>query len=152
MPFVKGQGGRKPGSKNKLTLARLELRQEALRRLNEDLPEDAFDGDAIALFQRIYKDPNFDPELRLEVAAKIAQFERKDAAPDTEPRYVCIMPPPIPNLEAWKRRYMEDVPNASPEDQAWAERVAKAALKAEENRASPQDKAPWLDDKDGPIQ
>ena len=48
MPFVKGQGGRKPGSKNKLTLARLELRQEALRRLNEDLPEDAFDGDAIA--------------------------------------------------------------------------------------------------------
>ena len=91
-------GGRRPGSKNKLTLARLELRQEALRRLNEDLPEDAFDGDAIALFQRIYKDPNFDPELRLEAAAKIAQFERKDAAPETEPRYdLCSL------LTFWRR-------------------------------------------------
>ena len=38
MAFKKGEGGRPKGSKNKLTLARLQLRQEALRRLNEDLP------------------------------------------------------------------------------------------------------------------
>ena len=113
-------GGRRPGSKNKLTLARLELRQEALRRLNEDLPEDAFDGDAIALFQRIYKDPNFDPELRLEAAAKIAQFERKDAAPETEPRYVCVMPLPVKDLAEWKEKFMQAKPDASPEDVALA--------------------------------
>ena len=56
---------------------RLQFWQEALRRLNEDLPEDAFRGDAIELFQRVYRDPNFDPQLRLDAAAKIAAFERK---------------------------------------------------------------------------
>ena len=103
MGFKKGEGGRPPGAKNKLTLARMQLRQEALRRLNEDLPEDAFDGDAIALFQRIYRDPNFDPELRLEAAAKIAAFERKDATPEAEPRYVAIMPLPVKDLNEWRR-------------------------------------------------
>ena len=56
---------------------RLQFCQEALRRLNEDLPEDAFRGDAIELFQRVYRDPNFDPQLQLDAAAKIAAFERK---------------------------------------------------------------------------
>ena len=116
MAFKKGEGGRPPGAKNKLTLARMQLRQEALRRLNEDLPEDAFDGDAIALFQRIYRDPNFDPELRLEAAAKIAAFERKDATPDAEPKYVAIMPLPVKDLSDWRRLYMEAKPDASPED------------------------------------
>ena len=142
MPFVKGQGGRKPGSKNKLTLARLELRQEALRRLNEDLPEDAFDGDAIALFQRIYKDPNFDPELRLEAAAKIAQFGRKDAAPEAEPRYVAVMPWPVKDLNECKQKYMEVAPDADPNEAAWLEKIASIALANEKARNSPKDNAP----------
>jgi len=125
---VKGQGGRKPGSKNKLTLARQQLRQEALRRLNEDLPEDAFDGDAIALFQRIYKDPGFDPELRLEAAAKIAQFERKEPSPDAAPKYVAVMPPALPGkdshqqLAVWWALYGE-TPGNDPEFDADAKRL-----------------------------
>ena len=40
--FKKGEGGDKPGSKNKLTLAKAAARAEAMKLLNESLPADAF--------------------------------------------------------------------------------------------------------------
>ena len=43
-----------------------------------------------------------------------------------------------------ERRYMTELPNASPEDQAWAERIAKTALKTEENRTAPKDNPSWI--------
>ena len=144
MGFKKGEGGRKPGSKNKLTLARLQMREEALRRLNEDLPADAFDGDAIAFFQRIYRDPNFDPQLRLDAAAKIAAFERKDSTED-KPQYVAVMPMPVKNLDEWKALYMEAKPDASPEDVAWHEKIAKVSI-TNKNGDGPKAGLPWIDD------
>jgi hypothetical protein len=147
MAFKKGEGGRPKGSKNKLTLARLQLRQEALRRLNEDLPEDAFRGDAIELFQRVYRDPNFDPQLRLDAAAKIAAFERKESGTETAPRYVAIMPIPVKDLDEWRQRYMDVAPNTDPAEMEWLERVAKAGLEVQKG-ASAKDNPLWLDDKE----
>ena len=96
--------------------------------LNESLPADAFDGDAIALFQRIYRDPTFDPELRLEAAARIAQFERKESTPTDQPKYVVVMPLPVNSLEEWKAKYAIEVPNATPEQYEEHEGFAKQIL------------------------
>jgi hypothetical protein len=142
MAFKKGEGGRPKGAKNKLTLLRLQLRQEALRRLNEDLPADAFRGDAIELFQRVYRDPNFDPQLRLDAAAKIAAFERKETSPETAPRYVAIMPWPVKDLDEWRQKYMEVAPKADPAEVEWLEKIARIALENNDAKDSP----PWIDD------
>lgn len=149
MTFKKGEGGRKKGSKNKLTLARLQMREEALRRLNEELPEDSFKGDSIQFFQRIYRDPNFDPQLRLEAAARLAQFERKEASPDSEPRYVAIMPWPVRDLDEWRRRYMEVAPDADPIEVERLEKIAKGALDADKDRSIPP--RVTADEKDRPV-
>ena len=146
MTFRKGEGGRKPGSKNKWTLAKAAARAEAMKLLNESLPADAFTGDAIALFQRLYRDPNCDPELRLEAAAKIAQFERKDSAPADQPRYVVVMPLPCTTLQELKRRYAEEMPDATHEQYAEHERFAKQIL--DKNKKLSADKAPWLSGED----
>ena len=36
----------------------------------------AFEGDAVAYMQTVYRDPSFSQELRLDAAAKAARFER----------------------------------------------------------------------------
>jgi hypothetical protein len=144
--FQKGQGGRKPGSKNKLTLAKAAARAEAMKMLNESLPADAFDGDAIALFQRIYRDPTFDAELRLEAAAKIAQFERKESTTAEQQRYVVVMPLPVNSLEEWKKKYAEEMPDATPEQYEQHEGFAKQIL--DKHKKLSADKAPWLNPDD----
>ena len=150
MVFKPGEGGRKKGSKNKLTLAKMQMREEALRRLNDELPEDAFKGDAIEFFQRIYKDNSFDPQLRLDAAAKLAAIERKEANPDSAPKYVAVMPWPVADMDEWKRLYMEKAPNADPNEAAWLQGVAKIALDADRDRSLPT-RLPWIDDtKDEP--
>lgn len=143
-------GGRVKGSRNKAVLAREAAMAEAAKLLQASDGE-KFDGDAHSLLKAIYQNAVFPISLRND-AAKAALRIESPTEDESAPRYVCIMPPPIPDLDEWRRRYMTELPNASPEDQAWAERVATAALKTEENRTAPQDKAPWLDDKDGPIQ
>ena len=150
MAFGKKTGGRVKGSRNKAVIAREAAMAEAAKLLQAS-DSDKFDSDAHSLLKAVYQNPVFPISLRTDCAKAALRIE-SPSEDESTPRYVCIMPPPIPNLEAWKRRYMEDVPNASPEDQAWAERVAKAALRAEESKTSPKDRAPWLDDKDGPIQ
>ena len=146
MTFKKGEGGRKPGSKNKLTLAKAAARAEAMKLLNESLPADAFSGDAIALFQRIYRDPTFDAELRLEAAAKIAQFERKESTPAEQQSYVVVMPVPVSSLDEWKARYAQELPDATPEQRDQHEQFAKQILEKkealEQNKSAR--KAPWL--------
>jgi hypothetical protein len=147
--FKKGEGGRKPGSKNRLTLAKAAARAEAMKMLNSSLPADAFDGDAIALFQRIYRDPSFDAELRLEAAARIAQFERKESTPAEQQRYVVVMPLPANSLEEWKARYAIEMPDATPEQYEQHEGFARQIL--EKNKALDRnraDKAPWLNPED----
>jgi hypothetical protein len=134
MTFKPGEGGRKKGSKNKLTLAKMQMREEALRRLNEELPEDAFKGDAIEFFQRIYKDNSFDPQLRLDAAAKLAAIERKEANPDSAPKYVVVMPMPVKDLDEWRALYMEAKPDASPEDVEYHERLAQQLIDKDTGR------------------
>jgi hypothetical protein len=143
--FKKGEGGRKPGSKNKLTLTKYAARVEAMKLLNESLSEDAFEGDAIALFQRIYRDPTFDAELRLEAAAKIAQFERKEA-PIEQQKYVVAMPLPVKDLDEWKAKYAIEMPDATQEQRDFHEGLAKQIL--DKNKKLRADKAPWLNPDD----
>ena len=141
MGFKPGQGGRPKGSKNKLTLEKLKMREEALRRLNDELPEDAFKGDAIEFFQRIYKDNSFDPQLRLDAAAKLAAIERKEANPDSAPKYVVVMPMPVKDLEEWKARYMLET--GAPADE-YHERLAQQLIDKDTGR-KPLTTPPWID-------
>jgi hypothetical protein len=111
---------------------------------------DKFDSDAHSLLKAVYQNPAFPIALRTDCAKAALRIE-SPTEDESAPRYVCIMSPPIPDLAEWRRRYMEEVPNASPEDQAWAERVAKAAL--EKHNALENDRAknvpPWLDGSKG---
>ena len=140
MVFKPGQGGRPKGSKNKLTLEKLQMREEALRRLNDELPEDAFKGDAIEFFQRIYKDNSFDPQLRLDAAAKLAAIERKEANPDSAPKYVVVMPMPVKDLEEWKARYMQET--GAPADE-YHEKLAQQLIDKDTGR-KPLTAPPWV--------
>jgi hypothetical protein len=117
--------------------------------LNDELPEDAFKGDAIEFFQRIYKDNSFDPQLRLDAAAKLAAIERKEANPDSAPRYVAVMPVPVKDLAEWRALYMEAKPDASPEDVEYHEKLAQQILDKDTGR-KPLTSPPWIDidDKD----
>ena len=147
MAFKNGakSGGRVKGSRNKAVVAREAAMAEAAKLLSAS-DGDKFDGNAHKLLEAIYKNPAFPISLRNDAAKAALRVEAP--TDDSIQPYVCIMPMPIPDLDEWRKRYMTEAPNASPEDRAWAEHIAKAALKAEENRASPQDKAPWLDDKE----
>ena len=139
-------GGRVKGSRNKAVLAREAAMAEAAKLLSAS-DGDKFDGNAHKLLEAIYKNPAFPISLRNDAAKAALRVEAP--ADDSIQPYVCIMPPPIPDLEEWKRRYMEELPNASPEDRAWAERIAQTALKAEENRTA--QRAPWLDDNNSEL-
>lgn len=116
--FKKGEGGRRPGSKNKLTLAKEKLRAEALKKLNEDLGPNAFSGDGIAFLQHVYKSEEFDFQTRMEAATRAAPFERPkktESTIDDKREYVVRMPVAPANLDEWKRLHM-DQPEAANTD------------------------------------
>ena len=127
MSYANGKksGGRKPSSKNKLTLAKLQMRKEAMRRINEDLGPNAFKGDSIDFLQQIYKSPNFDMEIRMDAATRASQFERakksKSAINDQKINYVVHMPTPLATgsqheqMAEWKERY-KDMDGSQPAD------------------------------------
>jgi hypothetical protein len=73
--FQKGQGGRKPGSKNRLTLAKQKLFEELKQKWNDALPKGAFKGNALELLQYYYKHPDTPPDLAIDCANKAMQFE-----------------------------------------------------------------------------
>jgi hypothetical protein len=135
-------GGRKPGSKNKLTLALAKMREEAMAKINEELGELAFKGDAVEFLQAIYKSPHFDPDIRLQAAKDVAQFERAKKTETTvedKTHYIVHMPAPLlpdatrrEQAAEWRKLYGgADTPA---EDDARAEKVAIAQAQAAENK------------------
>lgn len=124
-------GGRKPGSKNKLTLAKLELRQQAVALLNAEAGPDAFKGDGVDFLQAVYRSPNFDFEVRMEAATRAAAFERAkktESTIDDKRQYVVRMPNAPADLEAWKAQ-QDDTPQP---DEKWTpERLEQIRLAAQ---------------------
>jgi hypothetical protein len=68
-------GGRQAGVPNKRTAATKAVLLEVVAKFEEAVPA-AFDGDAVALMQVIYRDPQYPIELRLDAAKSSARFER----------------------------------------------------------------------------
>ena len=61
---------------NKKTLEREIALAEASERITKALGDDAFDGDALALMQAIYRDASQPTNLRLDAAKSAIPFER----------------------------------------------------------------------------
>jgi hypothetical protein len=61
------------------------------------------------------------------------------------------MPLPVKDLTEWKRLYMQAKPDASADDVAWHEKIARISLENDKDTKSPKDNAPWIDNKEGPI-
>jgi hypothetical protein len=129
-------GGRKPGSKNKLTTALKQIRDEAIKKINEDLGPDAFKGDGVAFLQAIYKSPHFDADMRMDAATRASQFERAKKTESTiedKREYVVRMPAPVASLDEWKKLYMNEPQTIEPAtDAEWAARLAKIAAEAKD--------------------
>jgi hypothetical protein len=110
-------GGRKPGSKNKLTLARAKALEELKKHWNGALPENAFKGNALELIQYFYKHPDTDPLFAVECASKAMQFEvpkKSEATIEDNRSYVVRMPADTPGkmpkeqLDNWLKLYGEE--------------------------------------------
>lgn len=63
--------GRPPGSKNKRTLALEEASRQAVAKI-----DDAFEGDAHAFLQAVYKNPNVPLETRIMAASRALRVEK----------------------------------------------------------------------------
>jgi hypothetical protein len=72
--------GRKPGVKNKRTVEREQKAQEVAAAITVALGTEAFEGDALAYMQFIYKNPTISPDMRLDAAKSAAPFERPKLA------------------------------------------------------------------------
>lgn len=70
-----GASGRRPGSKNKRSLV-AEAAMNIVREKLGNLIPDAFDGDAVAYLQSVYRDPSYSSEERRDAAKAAARFER----------------------------------------------------------------------------
>ena len=68
-------GGRRAGVPNKRTADTKADVQAVVAKFEAAVPT-AFDGDAVALMQVIYRDPQYPIELRLDAAKSSARFER----------------------------------------------------------------------------
>jgi hypothetical protein len=124
----KKSGGRKAGSKNKLTLALAQMRAEATKKINAELGEDAFKGDAIDFLQAIYKSPHFDPDMRMEAATRASQFERAkktESMIEDKRSYVVRMPAPVADLDEWMRINMPDNTTPAPSITDWAKQYGE---------------------------
>jgi hypothetical protein len=62
--------GRKPGAKSKLTIGRELAEAKAVAALPS-----VFEGNALALFQQVYRDPSNDLRVRIDAAAKAIAYE-----------------------------------------------------------------------------
>jgi hypothetical protein len=137
-------GGRKPGSKNAKTLERERLQAEAAAELSKS----GLDSSAANILRGVMNDPRVALHSRLDAAKALVREER--GADDGERTYVAVMPLPVKDMDEWKALYMEAKPDASPEDVAWHEKLAKQILDADTGR-KPLTSPPWIDDqKDEP--
>ena len=66
--------GRPKGTQNGNTMARREASREVLQRFDLEHPE-AFQGNALALLQMIYRTQTLPLEVRLDAASKAIRFE-----------------------------------------------------------------------------
>lgn len=133
-------GGRKPGSKNKLTLARARALEELKKHWNGALPKNAFKGNALELIQYFYKHPETDPLFAVECASKAMQFEvpkKSEATIDDKREYVVRMPEPVNNMAEWLKKFGETGTDVS-SDKEFAKRIARAKAEAEEKKAKSQ--------------
>jgi|SRR5262245_56580561 len=81
--------------------------------MNENLPKNAFKGDAVEFLQVVYRSPDFDFETRMEAAEKAAPYERAkktETTIDDRRHYVAEMPAMPKDLDEWKREYMQPGP------------------------------------------
>jgi hypothetical protein len=107
MPIGRKTGGRKPGSKNKRTLAMQAQAQETAEKIKEALGTDAaFAGDAHALLMAVYKNEQMPMEMRLDAAKSAVRYEKPalssvDQKGDTAPRYIAYLPQVSTTPEEW---------------------------------------------------
>ena len=127
-------GGRKPGSKNKLTLSIAQLRAKAVQTMNDALGDRAFKGDGVDFLQAIYKNPEFDFDVRMEAATRASKFERAtktESMIDDKREYIVRMPEPPKDMDDWTRRYLSaDDKKGATADAEFAERIARIAASA----------------------
>jgi len=135
-------GGRQKGTPNRTSSARY----AAMARVNEALAalgEDTLTG--MKLLKEVLNHKDTPLDVKIQCAALLLKDEK---TPEGEARYVCIMPPPIADLEEWKRQYMTASPAADEKQVEWAEKVAKASLeqqKAREATKGVPTAPPWED-------
>jgi hypothetical protein len=133
-------GGRAPGSKNKLTLAKARIRAEAMAKIGEEHP-DAFKGQPLDFLLEIMRSPDFDPDMRMEAATRAAQYvhaKKSESTIDDKRNYIVQMPAPISGATRqeqaaeWRRQY--GGADTAAEDDAWAEKLAIAQAQAAESK------------------
>jgi hypothetical protein len=75
---VKGErrGGRQPGVPNKRTVALAQAQAAAAAKVTQALGSTAFDGDALALLQMLYRDKAQSVETRLHAAKAAIAYEK----------------------------------------------------------------------------
>jgi hypothetical protein len=59
---------------------------------------------------------------------------KHEAPQASEKKYVAVMPLPVKDLDEWRRLYMDAKPDATPEDVAWHENLAKQIIENEPRR------------------
>jgi len=107
MPIGRKTGGRKPGSKNRRTLAMEAQAQANAQKIQEALGTDAaFAGDAHALLMAVYKNEQMPMEMRLDAAKSAVRYEKPalssvDQKGDTAPRYIAYLPQASTTPEEW---------------------------------------------------
>jgi hypothetical protein len=129
--------GRQKGTPNKKTLARY----EAEARVNAALAamgKDTLTG--MKLLQEVLNHPDTPLSIKIQCAGLLVKQEAPQAS---ETKYVAVMPLPVKDMDEWKKLHMEQLPNATPEEFAWHEKLAKQVLDSE--NGPPVSKLPWLD-------
>jgi hypothetical protein len=122
-------GGKKKGSKNKSTLARLAAIEEASKKIASTDGSGVFPGDAQALLAVIYKTESFPLDVRMR-AAEMANTRERPALQSVDSNikdqrtYVVEMPAPVKDLDEWKRLHAAPAPD-SEADAEWNQRLAR---------------------------
>ena len=117
-------GGKKKGSKNKSTLARLAAIEEASQKIASADGSGVFPGDAQALLAVIYKTESFPLDVRMR-AAEMANTRERPALQSVDSNikdqrtYVVDK-----DLDEWKRLHAAPAPD-SEADAEWNQRLAR---------------------------
>src|SRR5262249_33578862 len=133
--------GRPKGGKNRNTIERQRIATELAAKMVQALGTDAFQGDAVALLQLIYKNEGLPVELRFEAAKAAAPYERPrlasvDHTGEAAREYVARMPMKSANMEEWARLLDQEAPKSL---EQWAADVARGLPKPKLTNGPPDD-------------